>query len=77
MKPTPTNPLVDISLLREQRLWKGSHEQHCFEVHGGVLLGQLIEKRKILNHCDDLTPDEVNYLDALNKTIRQAKETLT
>lgn len=71
MKPTVDDPVVSVHYLKKTKLWRGSIEQAAFEYGGGLLLSEVRFRRDSLEQCDDLTPDEIDYLIALNDTIRE------
>jgi hypothetical protein len=60
--------LVNCKLLKSCKLWEGSHEHQSFQ-YGGLKVSQVLEKIKRLYACDDRTPDENEYLEALKATL--------
>lgn len=56
--------------LKRCALWKGSLEQHTFDMFG---LRESVVRNSItkLEACDDLTDREVEWLEALRKTLEE------
>lgn len=63
--------LVDVTPLKGCVLWSGSQEETDY-MFFGLRLGAVLDKIARLEACDDLTPNEVQYLQAL-KVVANAR----
>lgn len=60
--------IVSCVHLKKCKLWPGSHEELSF-TYGGLRRSRVVHKIGLAEACDDLQPDEVEYLNALRKTL--------
>lgn len=70
MPQKPFDRVVSTAFLRPCKLWDGSHEFLEYKYGSGLRRSRVVHKIGLMEACDDLTPDEQEYLEALRKTLK-------